>query len=247
MEDNNIMNLHKLELYMTNNSFEYNNKSYGDNYDFTKLIINKQIVESIAMLHTNKDLKFDRDLMKNCRGSNMCGVYFEDLIKDICVSANSYIDVIKILQFLVPENIIGSDCYEECNKLTHNYVEYCSHCIIEDKINVARAIYIMFNVDNMKLLRSVFYLTKSVKIAYSIIIESQNFIPLERRNIPTLDIIEYVDKSFYHCYDIIEWYYKKNPHSYTKEKIDEIYKLVLKKDRNQLRRFKSIIENLKKE
>jgi hypothetical protein len=209
------------------------------------------------MLHSNKDLKFDKDLLRNnnneegCRGDNMCSFYFEDLIKDICVSAYSYVDVIKILQFLTPENIINTDsyscCQNECKKLTHDYVVYCSHCIIEDKINVARAIYIIFDVDNMKLLRSVFYLTESVKIAYSIIIESQNIIPLERRNIPTLDIIEYVDKSFYHCYDIIEWYYKKNPHSYTKEKIDEIYKLVLKKDRNQLRQFKSIIENLKKE
>ena len=36
------MNLEELNEYMTNNLFEYNNKSYGDNYDFTKLIINKQ-------------------------------------------------------------------------------------------------------------------------------------------------------------------------------------------------------------
>jgi hypothetical protein len=206
------------------------------------------------MLSINKDLKFNKDLLKNkdneeCRGGNMCNSYFEDLIKDICVSADSYINVIKILQFLTPENIIYDDCYcrNECEKLTRDYVEYCSHCIKEDKINVARAIYIMFDINNMELMYhyNIKYNVETLKKAYSIIIESQNIIPLKRRNIPILDIIKFVkDGVRLNCYDIIRWYYKINPNAYTKEKIDEVYNIVFNKDRWHLPCIKELFESI---
>ena len=255
MEDNKPIDLQKLTEYMTNNSFEYNDKSYGDDYEFTELIINKQIDRALLMLSHNKDLKFDKNLLRNnnneegCRGDNMCSIYFEDLINDICVTTYSYVDVIKILQFLTPENIIYDDCIcrNECKKLAHDYIEYCSYCIQKDKINVARAIYIMFDIDNMELLyhHHIKHNVDTLKKAYSIIMESQNIIPLKRRNIPTLDIIEFVKNGVHlNCYDIIRWYYKINPCAYTKEKIDEVYKSVLDKDRWQIDNIKQVFEQI---
>jgi len=251
MEDNKPIELQELTKYMTNNLFEYNDNSYGDNNDFTELIINKQIDKALSMLSINKDLKFNRDLLKNnnneekCCGDDMCSIYFENLINDICVSANSYVDVIKILQFLTPENIIDTYCYNKCKKLTHNYVEYCFHCIRNEKISVGRAIYIMFDVDNMELLDCFTRDFNRFKIAYSIITESQNIIPLKRRNIPTLDIIDFVKGGVcLNGYAIIKWYYKINPNAYTKEKIDKVYKLVSDNDNWQIVNIKQFFESI---
>jgi hypothetical protein len=73
-------------------------------------------------------------------------------------------------------------CYEKCEKLIHDYTHYCKMCIYSGYINTARAIYIMFDVDNFELINR-FESNKLKEIAFDIISQSQDIIPLKRRHI----------------------------------------------------------------
>ena len=141
------------------------------------------------MIDINKDLKLNRDVMNRCDGcTSTCNGYFNSLIQRICLD-NNFINVIKLLQFLIPENMISSldydpscgRCYEKCETLIHNYTDYCITCIECNYIHTARAIYIMFEVDNTKLYEYIKSNNRKKDIVYDIIIKSQNIIPLKRR------------------------------------------------------------------
>lgn len=235
MEDNKPIELHELVSYMT--KFE-NIKKESPNDIFTKLLINGNLHQAIKMIDNNKDLKYNMDLYYNCDGSNTCNGYFNSLIRKICgASEQSYIDIIKIIQFLIPENITGKECCE----LKHDYDDYCTFSIYSKKLNIARAIYIMFNVNSDCLLESFYPYDKliNLKDAYNIILETQD---IRRRNIPTLDIVDFV--SNYVSFDIIKWYYSINPEAYTKDKIAEVLRLVSIKSSKQLPKFEKFFETI---
>ena len=132
-----------------------------------------------------------------------------------------------------------------CDEFTHDYDDYCTFCIYSKKLNTARAIYIMFNIDARSLLESfyVYDMLSNLKVAYNIIIESQDIIPVSRRNIPTLNIVNFV--SNYLSFDIIEWYYTINPEAYTKDRIAEVLRIVSKKSGGkQLPKFEKFFESI---
>jgi len=240
MEMNKPLELQELVSYIKKSFID----PKEDNDSFTKLIIDENITEALAMLDNNKELKFNRDLLDACDSNGTCNTYFNTLIKTICIKVKSYVDIIRLIQFLTPENMIGRDCYDECKELIHNYTDYFQVCIHNGYIIKARAIYIMFDVDNTKLLLK--YIShnrlKELKIAYSIITESQAVIPLNRQNIPILDIVEFVTNVF--CFDIIEWYYSVNPKAYTKDKIHEVLRIISIKYKDQLPKFEKFFETV---
>ena len=188
----NPMNLDELNKYMTDNNFVYVEEKEEEllpNDKFTQLILSYELDKAVKMIDTNKDLKLNRDLMDRCDGcTDTCNGYFNSQISRICQS-NNFINVIKLLQFLIPENMISSldydpSCgrhYEKCETLIHNYTDYCYNCINGGYIHTARAIYIMFEVDNTKLLKYFDSNNKLKNIAYDIIIKSQDVIPLKRQ------------------------------------------------------------------
>ena len=189
---NNTMNLEELNKYMIDNNFVYveEKEELSANDKFTYFLLNDDLDNAIKMIDSNKDLKLNRDVMNRCDGcTSTCNGYFNSLIQRICLN-NNFINVIKLLQFLIPENIISSldydpscgRCYEKCETLIHNYTDYCATCIKGGYIHTARAIYIMFEVNNIKL-RSHFNSNKLIDIAHDIITKSQDIIPLQRRNI----------------------------------------------------------------
>jgi len=193
MENNtNPMNLDELNKYMTDNNFvhvEEKEEELLPDDKFTKLILSYELDKAVKMIDTNKDLKLNRDLMDICDGcTDTCNGYFNSQISQICQN-NNFINVIKLLQFLIPENMISSydydpSCgrhYEKCETLIHNYTDYCYYCINGGYIHTARAIYIMFEVNNTKLLEYVKSNNRKKDIVYDIMMKSQNIIPLKRR------------------------------------------------------------------
>ena len=247
MEDSKPLELHELVSYMTKKGiivedYPHNFVKVDDNDIFTNLIKDINIKEALKMLDNNKELKFNRNLIDDCDGGNTCNGYFNSLIRNICCAGNqSYIDIIKIIQFLIPENINDEGCCE----LEHDYDDYCKFSIYSKKLNIARAIYIMFNVDAYALLGSFYPYDKliNLKDAYNIILETQDIIPVGRRNIPTLDIVGFV--SNYVSFDIINWYYSINPEAYTKDKIAEVLRLVSIKASKQLPKFEKFFESIR--
>jgi hypothetical protein len=185
------MDIIELEKYFTDNfgyvKVEKEEESIND--QFTRLIVNYELETAVKMIDNNKDLKFNRDIINECDGcSYTCNGYFKSLMTRICVN-DDFINVVKLLQFLTPENMIGgtdytydSLCYEKCEKLIHDYTHYCKMCIYSGYINTARAIYIMFDVDNFELINC-FESNKLKEIAFDIISQSQDIIPLKRRHI----------------------------------------------------------------
>jgi hypothetical protein len=190
--ENNIMNLEGLNKYMIDNNFVYveeKQEELSANDKFTQLLLNDDLDNAIIMIDSNKDLKLNRDVMNRCDGcTSTCNGYFNSLIQRICLN-NNFINVIKLLQFLIPENIISSldydpsygICYQKCETLIHNYTDYCYYCINGGYIHTARAIYIMFEVNNTKLLEYVKSNNRKKDIVYDIMMKSQNIIPLKRR------------------------------------------------------------------
>lgn len=184
------MDIIELEKYFTDNfGYVKVEKDEPINDQFTRLIENYELETAVKMIDNNKDLKFNRDIINGCDGcSYTCNGYFESLMTRICVN-DDFINVVKLLQFLTPENMIGgtdytydSLCYEKCEKLIHDYTHYCKMCIYSGYINTARAIYIMFDVDNFELINC-FESNKLKEIAFDIISQSQDIIPLKRRHI----------------------------------------------------------------
>ena len=227
--------LHELESYMT--KFE-NSKKESNNDIFTKLLINGELHRAVKMIDNNIDIKYNIDLYYDCHdGIGSCESAFNNMIKDICKNSD-YINVIKLLQFLEPKNMIGGSC---CDKLTLDYHNYCWHCINSNYINTARAIYIMFNVDSSKLLSKCCCKdnVKQVENAYNIITQSQDIIPLKRRNIPILDIV-----GMYDSYNIMKWYYDVNPMTYTKDEINKLLEKVKLKNHTQLFKFKKFFNSI---
>ena len=254
MENNNPIKINELISYM-NDKFGCTEKTI-ETYTsdkFTQLLLDGMIREAMIMQYLYDNVKFDTTKMLiqeeakmkeffrdnaeyNDVGYYTCHNYFTSFVRNICIDAD-YIDLIKLIQFLTPKNMIGKhlSCekctdsykyYESCSLLTHDYEDYCRSCIRNNRINNARAIYIMFPVNNLKLLEH-FYLYDNLdglKITYDIITQTQDIIPLQRRGIPTLDIIQFVENNV--SFDIMEWYYNINPQSYTKDKMNEVLRLV---------------------
>jgi hypothetical protein len=268
------MNLDELKLYMKSYT-SYNNESNDMshlNNSFTQLLLDNHLHEAMIMIEHNKNIKFNTTMMitsemkkmkeffkANCdyndNGYYTCNKLFNAFVTNICIKNLDYMDVILLLRFLTPKNMVGSHimcntCKDymynivSCYELTHNYENYISMCIHNKRFDVARAIYIMFDVNNLKLLKK-FYIyddLANLKIVYNIITQSQNVIPVKRRNIPILDITDFV--SNYVSFDIVEWYHTIKPCAYTKEKIDIVLKLVSMKDENQLCKFEKFFKSI---
>lgn len=270
MEDNKPIKINELISYM-NDKFGCIDETYPSD-KFAQLLLDGMIREAITVLHIYNGVKFDttkmliqqEDIMKeffrdnaeyNDKGYYTCHNYFISFVINICRIAD-HIDLVKLIQFLVPKNMIGEhlsckkcvDSYkynESCGLLTHDYEDYCRWCIHDKNINNARAIYIMFPVDNLKLLKY-FYLNDNLdqlKIAYDIILQTQDIIPLCRRGIPTLDIVQFVESNV--SFDIMEWYHNINPQSYTTDKINEVLRLVKIKTYEQtLSKFEKFLKHV---
>jgi len=250
---------------------------YMDNNNiFTNLILEYKFVEAVEMINNIKDLKFNGDLLNCCYNMEYlnhigCDHEIKYVIGKI-VLHNNYVDVIKLLQFLIPENIIFKDscdnpnedcecrrCYrkfsERCNKIVHNYSEYCALCIYHGYIDNARAIYITFPVDNSYILVPPYYLYTGkelniFKTTYEMILQAQELIPLNRRGISNIDISLFVDIVYRKkiLFDIIEWYYTINPISYTRGKMNktlEKAKELKKIDLKQIIRLEKFFESIK--
>jgi hypothetical protein len=221
--------------------------------NLTKLIIDHNLVEAVKMIECNKNLKFNLyyNGMNMHDEYNSCKSVFRATCEFICSeSGDDYKNIIKILQFLIPENIIVREC---CGELPHDYLRYCMHSISEGNIHTARAIYIMFmnDVDNIGFLHDcyTYYGFYGLRNAYDIIIKSQSIIQPKRRNIPVLDIIGYLEEHtcVHGAYDLINWDYSICPKSYTKDKISKVLKIVESEGISRLSEIKKFFESINME
>ena len=201
-------------------TFMFGDIEYTNQY-FTKSLYDNQISKALHMIQHDKTLK----LINTCNDDDGCNISIDSIIKKICVSSFRFEDVIKLLKHLSSGNII-------CDVFVFNITTYCSYCIDKEYIENAKAIYIMFNVDNMELLRNFYSCddnddkTYQFEISHDIISQCQDIIPVERRGIPSLDIVD-----LRHSYDIMEYYYTLNPQVYTKAKITEVMRMLTMSER----------------
>ena len=226
-----------------------------NNENLTRLILEYKLVEAVKMIEHNKNLKFIMHLDDNWghlyEWHSCCGTTFMLICEHMCSeSRDDYKNIIKILQFLIPENMIVHDY---CGELTHNYVNYCMQSISRGNIHTARAIYIMFmtDVDNIKFLHDCYkyFGFNGLKNAYDIIIQSQNIIQSKRQNIPNINIFEFFEEhvDMYESYDFIKWDYSICPESYTKYKISRVLKIVESNGVAGLSIIKKFFESIDKE
>ena len=132
------MNLREVIKYIEANPIKVKSER-----DFTELIMAGNLVEAISLLEYG--VKFDRIILSNnCFiGNFVCNDWFNSAIKQI-VNSPDYKSVLKLLQYLTPDNIIGKcdECEEE---LKHDYSCYSAACIAGFNFNTAKAIELMFS------------------------------------------------------------------------------------------------------
>jgi hypothetical protein len=124
-------------------------------------------------------------------------------------------------------------------------------------MNTARAIYIMFEVDNLYILLPPYYHYTGkelniFKTTYDMILQCQDIIPLKRRGLPNIDISMFVENIYREkiLFDIIAWYYNISPMSYTRKKMDktlEKAKQTKKIDSKQITRLEKFFNSINKE
>ena len=268
--------LQELSKYMTDKFECITKKEESDNDKFTRLILKFKLVEAVEMITHVKDLKFNGDLLNSCYNKKhmYCENDYEFDYTMRCICANDdYMSVIILLQFIIPKNIIfkelcnniDEECEcrccmrknKECNTMVHNYNSYCAYCIYNGYMNTARAIYIMFEVDNLYILLPPYYHYTGkelniFKTTYDMILQCQDIIPLKRRGLPNIDISMFVENIYREkvLFDIIAWYYNISPMSYTRKKMDktlEKAKQTKKIDSKQIIRLEKFFNSINKE
>ena len=252
--ENESIELQELYTYMTK-------KEESNNDKFTQLIVESRLAEAVDMISYVRDLKFNGELLDTCYNKEhiLCMNEFNYVVRRICAN-NNYMDVIKLLQFLMPANIIfngPNDGSNECRKLIHDYNRYCAYCIYNNNLDTAKAIYVMFEVDNLYVLLPPYYHYTGreldiFKTTYDMILQCQDIIPQSRRGVPKIDISRFVDTVYREkvLFDIIVWYYNVNPASYTEKRINATLKKakqIKKIDSKQILRLEQFFESINKE
>jgi len=202
---------------------------------FTELIVGRQLHQALLMLTKHKNLKYDVGHGFTCDTSSSsytCKENFKDVVSSVCLNAD-YMNVVQLLRYLEPANIISSDCCD-CEEFKHDYAMYCWKCIYNGYYLTARAIYISFDVDGNRLFNMCCsqYDVEDVRNAYDIIMGSYDIVKEERRKEPELNILD-----LYNKHSVARWYYELKPELFTEEIINELLQLVKKHKPAHIERF----------
>ena len=139
-QNNKPIELQELNKYMTDKFNCVIKKEDSINDKLTRLILEYKISEAVEMLSNIKDLKFNGDLLNCCYNMEYlnhigCDHEIKYVIGKI-VLHNNYMDVIKLLQFLIPENIIFKESCDnpndeecECRHCTQKFSEQCNKIV----------------------------------------------------------------------------------------------------------------------
>ena len=131
------MNFHEIVNYI-----EANPVKVKSNGEFNKLIMDGKLLEAVSLL--DYGVKFDRAVLNDCIvGNFVCNDWFNSPMKQI-VNSPDYKSVLKLLQYLTPDNIVG-ECDECEEELKHDYSCYSAACIASFNFDTARAIELMFS------------------------------------------------------------------------------------------------------
>ena len=131
------MNLREVIKYIEANPIKVKSER-----DFTMLIMTGNLVEAVSLLEYG--VKFDRAILLRdwCVANYVCNDWFNTAMRQI-VNSPDYKSVLKLLQYITPNNIVGKcdECEEE---LKHDYSCYSAACIAGFNFDTAKAIELMF-------------------------------------------------------------------------------------------------------
>lgn len=191
---------------------------------FTKYLVDRNIKKAYKIMKSYEDVKFDTEDYYFTQKFDMfleCFKEFENIFIDLIHYSNDKeeIKLIEIIKYTDNKNNIihCSDC--GCNNIIMHYpTEYFKKCIELKKYEMARLLYINFNIKAEDVLIPSLFC--KFNYIWHIIKNVQKIIPIERQGFPNIPLINLINGETLREHVMV--YYSLNPQAFTKEAITDI-------------------------